>query len=233
MTCALLNSRETFDDLHSHAREINERWQKRAAIYAKRRLIEHYVSGELYVGIRCVSGEFEQYGFVFQGSGLEERNLATNDKRNARIDDGGDQPFMFSKNVEFMERPQKIVPSIVWAVRFDDSNFTRRKPLYAFEPVFGVDEIVTASKDREMRITARRYAVVSSQRCGEEIKRTSRLGNGSFARAIKIFLSDLGFVSVTTMSMPSSQDLVRAERIGSWDSPQSTAALGLVDHRAW
>src|SRR5207302_4185447 len=70
------------------------------------------------------------------------------------------------------ECPQQIVPAFVRAVRFDDSDLCGGKPLFAFEPVFWFEP-----EDRKMSISARRYAVASSQGCGEKVKRTSERAN--------------------------------------------------------
>jgi hypothetical protein len=163
---------ESVDDLSCQARKINERYEKRAAIYAKRGLIEYYMNGEMYLGIRCISGEFKQFGFVFQRDGFIERDPAADYQGGAWVNDGGNKPFMLSENIELMECPKEIIPSVIWGVRFDDLNLSSRKPLFAFETIFWVDKVIDTTKNGKVRVSTGSYAVVSSQCCGEKIKRT-------------------------------------------------------------
>jgi hypothetical protein len=173
---------EPINDAGCHIRKLNERSEKRAAIYAQTRLIESYINGDLYVGLRCVSGDFRNYGFVFQpehiGRGQRRRgDLSSECGRETWMHDCGNEPFMFTQNVELMECPQESITSIVRTERFDDCSFGGGKPLFAFESIEWIDHVLERSEDWKVRIVTRRYAVSLGQSAGEEIKRAAKGAN--------------------------------------------------------
>lgn len=53
----------------------------------------------------------------------------TRDVKSARVCSDAEQPLMLSQNIELMQGPQKIVPSLVRFQRFDSRSFGRGERL--------------------------------------------------------------------------------------------------------
>jgi len=171
---------EQRDDIADKILQLNQRWKNGLAVHdTNADLIENYVGGKLCLGLRCVSGIDEQYGFVFQvvngntTHSIGETNSFAHHEIEAWMHCASNQPLVLAQNVELMEGPKKIIPSFVWVERFDDRNFSGGKPLFAFDPVKWIDHVLSAGEDGEMRIAARRYAVACSKRGTKKIKGTS------------------------------------------------------------
>src|SRR5580658_532303 len=166
---------EPSDDLADQIRKSAERREKRFSIYAQTDLIKRYLDREMCLGLRCVSGEFKQYGFLLERAHLLQRpfgvfDAATEDAQDSRLDGGIDQPFVLSQNVQLMDRPQVVIASLVRVVRFDDFLLGEGKPLFVFEPVYWIDEVVQQPIDGKVRLVTRRYAVAKGQRRREQIE---------------------------------------------------------------
>jgi hypothetical protein len=176
---------EHTDDIERRGAEFVERYNNRLAVDGKAFFIKHYINIKACLGLRFVSGEFKQFGFVFQALPSGEKGFDWFVRDNSCHNWLGvynDQPFMLSRNVELMEGPQRVVPSIVRAERFEDIEvvyrqpslrFARGQPCFSFYSMQGISEFIEAAEKREVCIRAGRHAIAISQGSGKEIKRTS------------------------------------------------------------
>jgi len=176
---------EALDDARRHDGKIPQCRDNPFAVHRREiNLVEDYVEGRCYLGLRCISGEFEQYGFVFQAAKAEEaagilRIMFGNEHAvGARVK--SDQPFVLPLNIETVKRPEIGVPSLVWVERFDDSFIGLREPLFIFYPLQWIDEVVLGPQNRKMRSVVGRYAIATGQRCGKDIEAASeRVDDGT------------------------------------------------------
>ncbi len=162
------------DDVSDEALERNERFKKRMAIYSQTEFVESYRDGDLGVGLRCVSGEFEQYGFVFEALRLVHSCdflvSSTEYHYDTWFRNEFDQPFVLTQNVQLMEGPEEVITTRVGVHRFDDSAFPSGEPLFAFYPVHWIKEVVLGAENGEVRIVTRRHAVALGQGRGKQVK---------------------------------------------------------------
>ena len=97
---------------------------------------ERYIRGELHLVGRRTMGEEADCGFLVvhphPTSSDGNKVLAeapTRDVKSARVCSDAEQPLMLSQNIELMQGPQKIVPSLVRFQRFDSRSFGRGERL--------------------------------------------------------------------------------------------------------
>jgi hypothetical protein len=146
-------------------------------------LVKDYFEGRCYLGFRCVSGEFKQYGFVFQST--ENRLAPETAGRPGHAHVIGphaqsDEPFVLPLNIELMQRPQIVAPSFVWVDRFDDFDFGFGEPLFTFYPCEWIGEFLGGSKYRKVRVVAGRHAIALRERGGEKVQTASeRINDGA------------------------------------------------------
>jgi hypothetical protein len=167
---------EQFDDRLRKAREIVERSNNRFS-FRHPRFVDRYREGTCNVGLRRALADECQYGFVISAypSGGDRMDRASpagySEKCRSRLD--SKQSAMLAHDVELMEGPQKVIPSIIRFQRFDDVSFGRGKPLYAFETGERVDKVVEAAVNREVGFRVLTFAVARRERAGEDIQATA------------------------------------------------------------
>lgn len=159
-----------------HMREVNERNKKRLSIYAQPDFIKDYLDGELYLGLRFVSGKFKQHGFVFQIAEVTDMELNASAKYGKAVDRKycRDQSFMLSQNVELMEGPQQVVTSVVWPERFNDFDVGWREPLFVFYSIKRIDEVVEGSENGKVMLAIRYYASPQRESGTEQVQGTPK-----------------------------------------------------------
>lgn len=168
------------DNRSRKAREIAERgndWFARRDID----FIEDYRSGKIEIGLWCSFGVQAQCGFAI--SGIQEElphggKVVINAKSSeapARSSRGyGQQRMMFPLDVQLMEGPQGVVPSLVRFQRFDNCSFGVGERLYEFLPLVGLcGERAGVPRDGEINLIGIRYAVALGERGGEDVERTA------------------------------------------------------------
>lgn len=140
--------------------------------------IESYKNGNVCVALRRME-EFSgchptQDGFVFGAldrSGPADPHHAIGyHQMPAYVRCGTYQPLMLAQNVQTVKGPEGVIPSIIWFERFDRGNLALGKPLFAFDACQRIDKVVEASKNWEMRISARICAVACGQGSCDQIK---------------------------------------------------------------
>lgn len=160
------------DDIECCVTELIERWENRLAVDGEAGLIKQYRELKCCLGLRYSTGEFKQFGFVFQACGSKEsyfRSLTKNGESTGFCRQLN-QPFMLSQNVELMERPQKVITSIIRAERFEDSYVSREQPLFSFNPIFWINEVVEGSEDWKVHTFVRTFAIATGQRSSQQVK---------------------------------------------------------------
>ena len=105
----------------------------------------------LTAGIDCIA-------FVLRGSGYTAQQ----------------QSAMLPHDIELMEGPEKLAPSVIWLQRFDDRSFGLGQPLFAFEALNRVNEVNPGSEDRKMRFCVLRHAVACVQCACEDIEAAAK-----------------------------------------------------------
>lgn len=80
---------------------------------------------------------------------------------------------MLAHDVELMEGPKKLVPSLIRFQRFDEGSFGRGEPFYAFETGERINEVVETAVNREVGFRIVRFAVACRERAGENVKATA------------------------------------------------------------
>lgn len=98
---------EEVDDRVRRAAKISEDMKNRLAVYRREAgLIDHYLKVNACLGLRCVRGEFEQGGFVFQRlrPGEEDFRLRSHSNQYKPIWFGHyrEHPFMLTNNIKLM-----------------------------------------------------------------------------------------------------------------------------------
>lgn len=166
------------DYIERRGAEFRERFENRFAVYDETRFIEHYLKVNVCFGLRCITGEFKQCGFVFQHLPRGEQHSRmvslSHQYQTVRIGRDGEQPFMLSDNVELMESPQEVIASIIRPERFKDSYVGNGKPMFRFDPVQWIGEVIEAGKDRKVRLSAGKLAIACGENASEQIKSWSK-----------------------------------------------------------
>ena len=140
--------------------------------------LDRYRKGVSNMGLRCPFPDQSQYGFVLsaQPSSLGVSRLDRHPGHPGK-DEGGldaDQPTMLAQDVQFMEGPKFVVPTLIRFQRFDDVSFGLGKPLYEFSSlVVSPAEREFARSNRKIRVFAVRVAVAICKGGGEEIEGTA------------------------------------------------------------
>ena len=169
---------EEFDSRLCRAREIAQRGHQR---FKKTGVgfINRYERGEINIGLWCPFRQQSENGFVIHAKGTEwswqGNKISTGTPVNYR---GAAQPGLHSEqapvlayDVEVMENPKRIVPSLVRLQRFDNRLFGRGQSLYEFIPfVVASAKGIDAACDGEISVVGVRYAVAVSERCSQNIE---------------------------------------------------------------
>ena len=162
-------------DLSEYEEESVEESENRLQMYRRKTaLFEQYLKVEACFGLRCVRGKFEQRGFVFERLPLGEEKdgslPCSDDYKLGRLSGDREEPFMFTRNIKLMERPEERVASIIRAHAFEDAQFRVREPLFTFFPFVELTEMPVARENRKMRVAAGRCAVALRESGGKQIE---------------------------------------------------------------
>lgn len=143
-----------------------------------------YLHGELDLGLLSLGGESQNCGFIISarnpsGSNRSEHfgDVAPSEHgKRARANFRGQQSLVLSNNVELMEGPKKIIPSLVWLQRFDDTSFLGGQGLYKFSPfeAFSVGDSSSqdagVANDGEVSLVNERLAVAVGESASQNVE---------------------------------------------------------------
>ena len=148
--------------------------------------VDEYIKGKKSVAFRYRNGSEHatQYGFSVTGlnnAGREgEHSVISQRGHSVESWPGEQQTFMLPYDVEVMEEPQRLVPSVVRFERFDGGSLFVRKPLFSFfviDPQYWIDHGEFASEDWKMPIAIRSFAVALGEGARNEIEGASQRVN--------------------------------------------------------
>jgi hypothetical protein len=175
---------EHFDDRADLAVKFSEHAGNKLAINGgKPRTLERYIKGNLNLVVRRTNPGGCDYGIIFQarpnGRKIQRGGGAfSGHNHDAGVQPHGDQPPVFSLDVQLMHGEQKIIPSFVWVEVFDRYSVLFGKPVYFFDsPVHRVNKFLRVPPDREINVSWREGAVSLGKRDSEQIKAASQTVN--------------------------------------------------------
>lgn len=141
--------------------------------------VERYIRGALDFGlVPPALGEQANYGFVVYADICADRRkrlaqiASPSAHNNGLWTDGGlNEPLVLSRNVETMEGPKQVIPSLVRLERFDFGSFGLGKPLYEFSTFVPTgQEHLFGRGDGKIRIVGLSYAVADGKRIGQNVE---------------------------------------------------------------
>lgn len=172
---------ESLNDRTDDPPQLTKGWQD-CPIGQERSFIEAYIDGDLKIVIRRrdigpsyrgIILEARPSGAKFQplsiGFGVDEDALGDNHEL--------DEPVVFTYNIETMESPKRIIPSIVRLQTFDDRIFRIREPLFTFAHFERIDKIQNVGFEGKVVVSSRSYAVAPRQGSPQHIEGTPQTIN--------------------------------------------------------
>ena len=105
-------------------------------------LIERYKRSELHLVVRRSLPDEPQYGFLlhahaarFNESEVISNRLSVQKGEAQRTYLCGQEPLVISGNIEMMEKPKRLVPSLIRTQKFDDLTLAGGNFCYKFVPL--------------------------------------------------------------------------------------------------
>src|ERR1700731_2302040 len=137
----------------SHAQpEPPQRRQHLFIFKANRGFVDKYIEGKIGIAFRyrdaVLPADAPQYGFVVAAlNGFHSKHIHSTAAEDQQAMKGGickQQPLMLSDNIQVVQGPDGVIPSLIWLERFDSGTIFVRKPLFAFlvvQPAERIDHI--------------------------------------------------------------------------------------------
>ncbi len=140
--------------------------------------IDRYVRNELHLVIRSALPDLAQYGFLVEaqrpsrdGDEIAVGGLPADHGQPQGPHLDFQEPSVFPLDVELMEEPKRLVPSLIRFQRFDHLTWQIGEPLYEFralKPAPGFENHL-GLRDRKVMVVGLRYAVAVGERRSHNI----------------------------------------------------------------